>query len=646
MKFLRYLLLIFLILFLVPVVTAELDLNPLPRSTYNLYDEILVAGNILRTTATSGFLNLFLNCDNNQIQLRSLSISVQANQRKDFSISSPSILALTTGSCNILASFEGDQATSETFTITRSLLGSFNINPLEIQLGDKIDLTGTITKLDSKPINGFATIYFKKDNNIFLADTSEVKNGALTYTTNPINIPGGNYIIEVSANDASGNQQVFTNAASLKINSGLTLTVTLDKTDVLPGKTFVISGFAGKNSGDRVTEASVAITLEGKEYITQISRGEFSYELVLDPNIKSGSHDIKIIVNDASGNTGEGILKISIIPVQTRLVLEKENKTFFPKESINIKPILYDQANDVIRDEVTIEIFNPDNEKKFVKKVFTNDIAVYILEEFASPGTWKIKAKSSTLSTEDSFSVRDVKDLLVSLSGQTLEVKNLGNLPYTENLEIKAISDKEYLILKRTRLDPGESVNIELYKDLPTGKYSLFIKNTQQTFNNVEVVDNRSTLEKIGDFFTGATGAVILAPGSTPTKLPIFLLLIIVTLIFLLIVLNKARNVKREVRYRRKEKQAGKKLMETIKEERKPGSKQYKFPFGTANASDVQDYKDRILEDIKREEARRKREERKDFFERRSYSPDKKFEPKKDSEKDDKKKGGLFSMFD
>ncbi|MCD4759391.1 hypothetical protein K8R33_00705 [archaeon] len=257
--------------------------------------------------------------------------------------------------------------------------------------------------------------------------------------------------------------------------------------------------------------------------------------------------------------------------------------------------------------------------------ILSNEEFNYQLEEFAVPGSWKIVARGADLKVSKEFEVQIVEKLDIGLSGQTLEIINLGNMHYSQPLVL--VVDNGTILEKRTNLDPGESLSVVLYKEVKDGMRKVYVENTGQTVD-IEVVDHRGFTDKMGDFFSSVTGQAVRKSGYGTSNIPFLILigLVVGLLVFVSVELRK----------------------------RGKGFKLKKPKFrSSAKNEDVEQIRDRILQDIK-SSGNGKKDERSFAVspiikQEDKVPPRMKFdEPMRKDEKpkENNSKNNLFKMFD
>ncbi len=649
----KVLLVVSIILLFIPFVKAEIVLDPLIDKEYNLGDQIQVSGYILINTNQLSDLKISLGCDANKIQLFSRFIDVKANKKFPFS-EFLTIPQSANGKCNVIAEFLSDFSGTDFFDITKRLNGKFSIDPGDVQLGDSIKLIGTVTKLNNEKISGFVTVYVKQENNTFFSDQAKIEEGELNFLYTPSSILGGVYNIEILASDVYGNQFLFENAATLRIYDKLVVSASLDKLQLLPEDSITVSGVVKKQNAE-LADAIIKIKFDNSEFETTAVKGEFSKQFRINKDVKSKYHDVTVIATDVNGNSGEKKLQFYVNPIPTSIKNELDKNTYMPGEDIKIKVLLYDQGNELVEDNVLIQVYNPSNNKIYETTAAVNSEITYKISEFSDPGKYSIRSSSSNLEAENEFNLGSVKDLSITLNGQELLLKNIGNVKFDDVLEISAYKDgKTYIVRKNTNLNPSEELILYLYKDLNSGTYTLEIPYKSLKFENVNIIDERSFFEKIGDGLKQMTGGVVGVKGTTPSKTPLYVLLIIVLAMGILITIVRVKNKRfQDIKDARDYKEA-KVLRKDIEEK----AHEKKSTFGKATEDDIKDFKQQILKQVKPYTTPKITNtpkkvivppERQYTFERPAEKSEEKAEEKKEPsevEKEREEKNKLFGIFD
>ena len=472
---------------------------------YNLGETILLSGDVSCNEGVYGLLNVMLSCENKTMQVGAMLVSAT----KEFSFEIPTFADMT-GNCKFELEVKdfndtslGSTYTTPGFVITQELVGEFQLNKEEFQLGDNLKLEGTITTLKDKLVEGSAIVYLQKNSTNYIVGDVEIVDGKLSYETKLSNLPAGEYSIAVNVFDKNGNRFLFEDAEDFILYNELVISAVTDKESYLPGEVLKVEGSINKKTGPSC-EADVEVIVENETYSTQSKDGKFVVYVNLAKDIKSYYHDLRILASDEFGNSGEKELKFEIVPVPTKLEVQTDKQEYMPGDVVVIKANLYDQANDPLIRKLSIKIKNPKGKTVCEKENLTTSQDIpFGIEQFSLPGEWKIEASSEGLETEGKFVVKEYSMLDINLVNQELTFTNLGNIPYQSDVEIFADNTS---VTKKIRLQPNESISFMLYKLFKPGTYTIKVLNKE--FPSVTIVDERSFAEKLADglaFITGYT---------------------------------------------------------------------------------------------------------------------------------------------
>lgn len=608
---------VFFLLLIMPSVNAAISIDGPDKSVYNLGDDISISGYVLRESALTGQLRFVSNCNSTAFQLPSASVRLGNNEKKVFPNELPipkiTVSSSMSGTCFIETSLVSNNeiletARSKDFEITRSLKGEFAIDQTDVQAGRSFTLTADIFKLDGQGTDGSAEIYFKTNETEFLADIANIKAGRLDYVYNAVAIPSNTYSINVLVNDVFGNRELFTNIATFKLINEISVSAKTDKQSLLPGENVKIFGDALTALEEQIPSGTVNIEIGKNNYKTELNNSSYEKEIALPTVISSGKHKITVTVEDEFGNIGTTYIFISVIPVPTILKNDLGKGNYKPDETIEIRPLLYDQADDPVSDDINVEITGPTGESIFADVLKSNDKIGFRLPRYAKPGLYKITSYAVDLSDEDNINVETVLNAEVSLANQTIFVKNTGNVVYSKPIKVD-IDNSEYVIVRRMSLTPDEILNINLFEEVPSGIYDIVVT--------------------LGDKIAAFKDIEIIGKEKKSFTLPYTVIALLMSTLLVYLIYSRIRGMPRREAAREKKKQEirrFKKNIENIKAEKE--KKPYRYNFGVAKEDDVRDFRKRILREIKDTE-----EKGRNIFSRDDKNPN----------KDTK---GMFKMFD
>lgn len=168
MKYLkRYIILLFLILFVIPLAYAEINIDLPEKDLYNLGEKVAPMVSIKEDRDYDGFFNLHIFCDNYDLQYYAIPLNLEANFRTQLTVPELPLSKSMTTKCRLKANFEAtdeeriDSAWSKYFFVT----GDLNITvegDLEAKPGEDVVILGQVKKYSNEFLsNGEAKITFK-----------------------------------------------------------------------------------------------------------------------------------------------------------------------------------------------------------------------------------------------------------------------------------------------------------------------------------------------------------------------------------------------------------------------------------------------------------------------------------------------------
>src|SRR3990167_7729233 len=370
-----------------------------------------------------------------------------------------------------------------------------------------------------------------------------------------------------------------------EISSELILSTSLNKDTLSPGEELKIKGDLKNIRGELLDKGQVKIFLDENEFSTELNKGEFSYTYSIPSNIKSNSHSLKISYEDGFENKASKEFSIFIAPRPSKLKILINKLDFLPDDQITIESLLYDQADD-------------------------------LMENHALPGSWVIKASTDEFKVESTFNVAEVKKVEVYVEDGIVYVRNIGNVPYDDEVEVKAIGEDGKEFTKRVQVDPSESRIIKLSDELKEGIYNLNLATNGEakSFEEVSVPESDDPLYVTGKSVSNTINDLIDKP----------LLLFAILLAIILGGYFTIRN--RRIKQFRKEKeiQQGYTRAREIEQQKiKQGITPRKF---NINKDEAKDFTSQML---KRMDEKRQNNEN----------------PSSKSRRDEDNKPGLFGMF-
>ncbi len=277
------------------------------------------------------------------------------------------------------------------------------------------------------------------------------------------NLRGDCYLKAVYNSETASSQNFI-------ITDKLGVTSTLNKRDFLPGESVKISGTATKSSGKAEGFAELKVESLDISILSEVKSGNFNFNFTIPKNAKSGIYSIVIDAyeKDKTGKINEGLSssEITLEQVATTLNLELSNKTFSLPNKVAIVPRLYDQAGDIMQGEIRLVVENSEGNRVVDKNLQSQEQVELDLLSDSPEGDWKASIYYFNLNSSDYFSVSENMLAEFELSNSTLNVKNIGNVAYAKQIQVKIGENTETIDIT---LPIGELKKYKL--SAPDGQY-------------------------------------------------------------------------------------------------------------------------------------------------------------------------------
>ncbi len=618
---------IFLLLFsIIPVANASLNIDTFTSSVYNLGDSVLFSGDVSYQDDIRANLNLILNCNGKNSQISVILFNLKSNEAQKFSrfVTLPVDLS---GSCNLqmqLVDLEDrnlDSKQIKAFDLSDELKGTFQINNLQYQLGDSLNIKGTVTNQNNKPVDGVLIIFFKKDSTNLFLETVEISKGVLDYNKILNKVPPGRYSVDVLVKDNFGNTKTFTTLFNFLINSNLNLVSNLDKTIYLPGDRLVLTGYVSTDNSKQIKNINVDFNFENQDLNRKLlsSSDSFTINYDIPRNIKTENHAISIVASDDEGNYVLKTVKFEVKAIPTSLNIQLRTASYDPEQNVEFNVQLLDQAGDPIKENFNVDLLNTKGKVVYSKAVASGDLSSILVPKSATPGIWKLKINSLGLEDTAEFNVREYKMLNAVIQDSELKLENTGNVPYNGILDIFANEEKKNEDLD---LDVGEIETLKLNKLFKPGVYNIKLPEFNKIFNDVEVTKAKSLFDGITGRVTGDVGKNSSGLGRR-SLLFIALVIICGSLVYLFIGKRKKKDDIFGNKYLKEKRKLDKKLSK----ENVPN----KIEFGKATQEDIDYWKKKVQDSFKQDEEKNNNTMVRNI--------------PRTMENDNKPKEGMFNMF-
>ena len=476
-----------LTLFLTTFVSAGIYFSQ-PNEYYNLGD--VIKSNVTISPVEEGFVTFYLICDDKPII-----ITPNSNKNGFAEIEFPLISAWiqnTTGDCYFSAEYSnGVNGKSRTFQISDRLDVSLSMDSLFANPGESITITGFAKRLNGQGING--------DIEITIPLLSLLGTEPIEETTEDENTEDEDTSEDETTEDEDSTDDNTEDEETTEDEDSETQEETIE--ELIP-------------------------SVDNGIFYGQVENGEFSVTFTLPNDIPAGDYRIDAFAYEKQGEqkTSEGtaMANLNIFQVLTNIDLALNNQNINPGESLNFKPMLKDQSDKPILDEISVIITNEKKTRIFERILQSEETLEYPIPTNQSSGYYEVTASIDELTITKQYYVNEKPRVSFNLENNTLIVTNIGNTPYKKDIQIE-LDGKPFV--KKLNLELGDRSEFKL-----TG--------SNQDYS-VKISDGETELDQQGVALTGhAVGVKELNSGSALSIKPIiwifFIIILGAGLIFLL----------------------------------------------------------------------------------------------------------------
>jgi hypothetical protein len=484
-------------MFVVPFVKADIVFNNDFYDKYNLVDSIDVQGYVVANSNVNNIFRLYLDCGDSSQLLAGRNIHVNKNENYYFN-QEVNLPISSKGKCNFRADFNDESRDSSDFEITNSLKGDVFVTNTKIKLGQELILEGDVYRLSNEGVNGFGMLTLSKEDEEFFADSFDVINGNIEYSSVLDSLPAGEYTLDVEIYDYYGNHHIFSFGQKIQVLDELTARLSLDSYEVLQGSSLKVVGEV-----DDSESYEVYIEYEDKSETLNFYSKTFQYEIKLGV-LEGGNHRVLIKILDNYGNFYSETLNYDIVSVPNSMDVSADSNVL-PGEDLNVEATIYDKANYVYDGSIKFTFLNPEGQVLSTVNIDSGDIYTLSIEDYTKPGVYKVVFEGSEFNEERSFTVNKLEKIDAYYEDNRLKIKNIGNVDlsdkFTVSIEGEDI-DFEY------NLKPSEIENFDLRGWVKEGVYDLIVNSQygEISVTGVDVIDDRSGFQKVTGFVVGANG--------------------------------------------------------------------------------------------------------------------------------------------
>ena len=508
-KFMRVYIYLLLALLITPFSLADISTAGISEQVYSFGESVLLTS-IVSVNQTGNFnFRSNLVCEDNRTMIFSYQEYMVSGEvyvfARQFSMPSFNSDVCWMRTALYRGNYPLVESQSPHFSISDELESNLTLNTDFFNLGEVLNVSGTITKRNSKPLEGTATLYIDRPTQNHVLKSVEVIDGYFEFIE-VISLPPGSYSVAIKAFDDLGNKGVFDVGGIVSSNT-LDFDFVLDSNiSIYPNQEIIFRGSISKESKQIIQGLSVTIDFNGQILRPELKDDSFYYSWVTPNRSSSGTKNLVVSAQDDFGNHAEYVYALYLEAVPTSLDLRLDSDLVYPGEQLVFQALLYDQADAPLDETVDMSIINDKGVLITNFLAIANGELMYDIKSSMPPADYILKVEHSGLESSSSFSVPPLKKFDVILKDSSVVVENVGNINVKDKITIRFMGNKEYTIKEGVSLNVGDPLSIPYPSNIRTDNYNISIIINDQEFTFIDSVENPNAA-RIS--FTGAVTGVL-----------------------------------------------------------------------------------------------------------------------------------------
>ena len=302
-------------------------------------------------------------------------------------------------------------------------------------------LTNIVGNLEMSVIcNGVERNYYKNGISLSAGEEKKIET-SLVIMKETVGEFGGKCIIKA----VLGDKYILSREFSI---SDIIIVELKDMTEQIdPGKLLSIRGSAIREDG-KPANGFVTLSIVSEDSADSliqegtVTEGFFSIQIEIPKNMKAVKHLVMVNIHEMNllgESTSKGFVNynLQVNQVPTSLEIFFEEKEVIPGEELKVKVILHDQSGEKINSQASITLRDKNDRIIEQREIATDEFLELPIKYNEPPATWKAFAISNRLTAENTLEIKENPKIKVEIINKTIEITNIGNVPYSENVLIK-----------------------------------------------------------------------------------------------------------------------------------------------------------------------------------------------------------------
>ena len=196
-----------------------------------------------------------------------------------------------------------------------------------------------------------------------------------------------------------------------------------------------------------------------------------------------------------------------------------------PGEELKAIVTLYDHIGlPIEKSSINVRIFGPAENQLNEAEIESGKEFGMMTHNGLGPGAYYLLSSFGNVRQQSTFTITELRKITMRQEGMLVYVENAGNVDYNDKATIMLEAEGEnYLVNKKLELKPGETLAIDLSKEVPSGTYDITLP--EEAFEDAA---NESQLEfGPANMVKGVTISTAKIVASKPTLASMILITII-----------------------------------------------------------------------------------------------------------------------
>jgi hypothetical protein len=276
---------------------------------------------------------------------------------------------------------------------------------------------------------------------------------------------------ECQISAALGNEEISTGIFT--ISDEIMVDAYVDQLNYNPGEPITLVVEATKANG-RLLNGFVEGS-NASDFSKEISDGYMTEIFALPETAESGSYILDLLVYDSLEgilNKGSASVSFDINQIATSIIPILSGAVVVPGENFTIGAEILDQAGILMDGVVSVLIISPEEGEEIQSTIQQGEFVKMDFPLNATPGIWKTYTSFDDVTEMREIEVGELQKVEYEFVDSILVVRNVGNVPYTDTIDIN-IGDEIQTIDLTKGIGLGEERRFSL--KAPDGEYDISV---------------------------------------------------------------------------------------------------------------------------------------------------------------------------